>query len=662
MTLLGWALTPAAAALLALLLWRGGLRGRLYLDALAVGVTLGAAVAVALAPFALRANPQHFSPQTLAFLLAGLPEEGVKMIGVAAFLRAHYLARDRRDVVFAAGALSLGFAALENIFYLANAGSGWAALAIVRALTAMPFHVCEGLAGGYIVASVRPGAPGVVAAVAGWLGLAAIHGAYDFAVFAGAPGAVAPVAFQRAVAALGLDLATTLRALLSAAQAAAALAAILAAAALRKAPNAAESGRLARWARGRAFGWLLGGALAAGALIVGLGGLFASVLLETASPFLAVALYGIMPLALGILLIVESPPSGPLSRRWRRGFAGAGLVAALALGLAGLVWGPSQWRDLTALRFETRGARLAASGDYDGAVEAYSQALAVAPDRIAALSQRAALYAAANRFPAALADLDAARRLAPDNVGLLAQRANVDRQRNDPLACIADYDAALKLKPGDAELLALRGQSRLEAGDAKGAYGDLAAASDRAPDNAVVRRIFAVWDVDAGDLEAALRDLNARLHADPGDFIAAFQRGRVWLYKGDSVRALADFERADRDPAFLYPALWRFLARVQLQQEGDKELADRLAKSRDKWPAPVARMLAGTLSFETARVRAANDGERCEADFYFAMAQLKAATSDESAARLREALKECPTGFIEYEGAKAQLRRLGRAP
>ena len=661
MTLLAWVMAPAAAALLALLLWRGGLRGRLLLDAFAIGATLGAAVAVALAPFALRANPLHFSPQTLAFLFAGLPEEGVKMIGVAAFLRAHYLARDRREIVYAAGALSLGFAALENIFYLANAGSGWAALAVVRALTAMPFHVCEGLAGGFVVASLRPGAPGVVAAVGGWLGLATIHGVYDFAVFAGAPGAVPPAAFQQAVAALGLDLGTTLRGLLAGAQGAAALVAIAAVAALRNAPVVASpTGRLARWARGRTIGWLLGGPLAAAALVAGLGGLFASVVLESADAILGVALYAVMPLALGVMFVVAAPPSGSLSRRWRRGFAGVGLVAALALGLAAMVWAPVQWRDLTALRLEARGARFAASGDYDHAIEAYSQALATAPDRIATLSQRAAAYAAAKSYPAALADLDAALRRAPDNVGLWAQRANVNRQRNDPAACVADYDAALKLKPGDAELLASRGQARLEAGDAKAAYDDLAAASRVAPDNAVVRRIFAVWDVDAGDLDAALRDLNARLHADPFDSTAAFQRGRVWLYKGEPAQALADFARADTDPAFLYPALWRFLARVQQGQDGTKELADRLARAPDKWPAPVAQMLLGKLSFDATRARAANDGERCEADFYFALSQLKTASADESAARLRQAVKECPTGFIEYEGAKAELRRLGR--
>src|SRR5262249_15920899 len=106
---------PAAFAVLALLLWRGRPPGRLLVDALAIGVTLGATIAVALAPFELKANALRFSPQTLAFLFAGLPEEGLKMLGVAALLRGHYLARDRRDVTLAAGALSLGFAALENL-------------------------------------------------------------------------------------------------------------------------------------------------------------------------------------------------------------------------------------------------------------------------------------------------------------------------------------------------------------------------------------------------------------------------------------------------------------------------------------------------------------------------------------------------------------------
>jgi lipoprotein NlpI len=246
-------------------------------------------------------------------------------------------------------------------------------------------------------------------------------------------------------------------------------------------------------------------------------------------------------------------------------------------------------------------------------------------------------------------------------IGLYVQRAEIDRARSDPAASLADLAPALQRKPGDPELLAMRGQSRLESGDSAGAYADLSAASRAAPDNPVVRRAFAAWDVDAGDFDAAIRDLNARLHADPNDATAAFQRGRVWLYKGDGASAVADLTRADRDPGVLYPAIWRFLARTRLRQDGAAELAERLVAANEKWPAPVARMLLGRIDLAAAKAATSSDDDRCEADFYDAAAKVGSAPADEVAPRLEAALKECPTGFIEYEGAKAELRRLGRS-
>ena len=69
-------------------------------------------------------------------------------------------------------------------------------------------------------------------------------------------------------------------------------------------------------------------------------------------------------------------------------------------------------------------------------------------------------------------------------------------------------------------------------------------------------------------------------------------------------------------------------------------------------------MLLGELSAGAARAAAADEGERCEADFYFAMSRLSDDAAETGAARLRAAIEECPTGFIEREGAKAELRRL----
>jgi lipoprotein NlpI len=643
---LGLATAPASALWLALLLARRGLQGRLFLDALALGVTLGAAVAFAEAPFDLRRNPLHFAPETMAFLFAGLPEEGVKMLGAAAFLRTHWLCRSRRDVTLATGALSLGFAALENVFYLANGGAGSAALAVDRALTAMPFHVFEGLAGGFVVASVSPNALGLGIGLIAWLGIAAVHGLYDFAVFAGADGAA-----PRLVAWLGLESPTALRALLALAEAVAALAAAAALSRLGAPPPA--SSRLARFARSQIAGWLFGAPLVAGAALALAGAGALAFALETPDPLFATAVLAVSPLGLGLMLSGER-------RRWppaaRRAAVAVGGVAAAAA----LVYGGAQWRQLTAMRFEARAARLAAAGDDRAAVEALGRALEAAPGRLEILSQRAAAEVRLKRYDAALADIDAAVRLASDNVVLRKQRADIDRQRNDPAATIADLDAALALTPADPELLAMRAQARIDAGDSKAAYADLDAASRLAPDHASVRRVFAAWDVDAGDFDAALKDLNARLHADPNDAAATFQRGRVWLYKGEAARALADFLRADRDPRFLYPALWAYLARAALKQDGGAELLARVSKAPPGWPAPVARLWLGLIDHAAARAAASDAGEVCEADFYFAALRFARYGRNEAEPGLREAMRACPTGFIEYEAAKAWLRRAGR--
>jgi tetratricopeptide (TPR) repeat protein len=650
---LAWGAAAGAAALLALMLARGRMAGRLYLEALALGLTLGAVTAAALAPFELRANPLHFSAATLAFLFAGLPEEGIKLAGAAAFLRAHYLARGRADVVFAAGAMGLGFAGLENLFYLANAGAGWATLAYDRALTAVPFHVFSALAAGAVAARLKPGAGGVALGLAAWAGLAAIHGLYDFSVFAGAPGAAAPAAWARLVAALGLESGEALRLLFAAALAAMGLAGVAAVAAL---PPARGAGARVIGARG--FGWAVGGLMVAAAGLTLLGAAAASAAFESADLFALAAGRALMPLALGLAFLVTPAPPASRPARWAAG--GLSLAALAALVVAAAVWGPAQWRQLDAQRFQVRGDRLAARGDKAQALEAYSQSLRIAPERIEALSRRAAVEADLERFDAALADVDAALKIAPQLIPLYVQRAEIARRRNAPAQAAADYDRALALKPGDPELLALRSGARLEAGDPQGAARDVAEARAAAPQDPAVQRAAAALAVDAGDFDGALAQLNARLHADPADAVAAFQRGRVWLYKGEARRAVRDFQAAWRSPSFFYPPLWEYLARRKLREPGAfAALHAELDRAHlTDWPAPLARGLAERQPEDLVRAAAANADQRCEADFYLAADRWAAGLDAESG--FAAAQKQCPTGFIEYEGAKAFLRRLGR--
>jgi lipoprotein NlpI len=52
--------------------------------------------------------------------------------------------------------------------------------------------------------------------------------------------------------------------------------------------------------------------------------------------------------------------------------------------------------------------------------------------------------------------------------------------------------------------------------------------------------------------------------------------------------------------------------------------------------------------------------ERCEAQFYVGEWQLLQDDSASARQRFEEAVGGCPKSFIEYTGAQAELRRMGR--
>lgn len=84
-------------------------------------------------------------------------------------------------------ASSLGFALVENIFYVLGQGAG---VAILRALMAVPAHALFGVAMGYFMGQARFATSKAAEAELLFLGLASavtMHGAYDFVLFSQRP-------------------------------------------------------------------------------------------------------------------------------------------------------------------------------------------------------------------------------------------------------------------------------------------------------------------------------------------------------------------------------------------------------------------------------------------------------------------------------------------
>ena len=85
---------------------------------------------------------------TQAFVVAALPEEAFKLLALWLILRKNPYFDEHYDGIVYAVSVGLGFAAVENIFYVISSGD-WLFVAISRALLAVPGHYAFAVLMGY---------------------------------------------------------------------------------------------------------------------------------------------------------------------------------------------------------------------------------------------------------------------------------------------------------------------------------------------------------------------------------------------------------------------------------------------------------------------------------------------------------------------------------
>ena len=84
-----------------------------------------------------------------AFFVAALPEESCKLLVLWLVLRKNPYFDEHFDGIVYAVCVGLGFAAIENVFYVLGEGEGWMSVAVTRALLAVPGHYAFAILMGY---------------------------------------------------------------------------------------------------------------------------------------------------------------------------------------------------------------------------------------------------------------------------------------------------------------------------------------------------------------------------------------------------------------------------------------------------------------------------------------------------------------------------------
>jgi lipoprotein NlpI len=236
------------------------------------------------------------------------------------------------------------------------------------------------------------------------------------------------------------------------------------------------------------------------------------------------------------------------------------------------------------------------------------------------------------------------------------------RAKGDLDRALADHTMAIRLQPTPA-IYTSRGDVWREKGDVDRAiidYGE-AIRLDATSVAAFYRRGLAWREKD--EIDRAMSDFTSAIRLDPNHADAYKHRGVANFEKGEFLSAASDLLHAVEIKDDAYLLLWRYLTRGRVGQDGATELAVGAARLASKdWPFALIELYLGKRTDEEIRASMLKPNEMCEAAFFVGQFQLLRGNRAEARSALQAATEICPKRLVEYDGAVAELRRLGIVP
>lgn len=247
-----------------------------------------------------------------------------------------------------------------------------------------------------------------------------------------------------------------------------------------------------------------------------------------------------------------------------------------------------------------RGLERDLSGDLQGAIADYSEAIRLDPTLAVAYSNRGAVLTDLADYQNAIVDLDEAIRLDPNFAGAYSTRGNARFLSGDVPGGFADWDKAIQLNPSLAIAYVNRGNGHFL----------------------------------SGDIPKALADYDEAIRLDPNSILAYTNRATVRLQSGDFEGAIADYNELHRlDPA-RYPTNFIFLNAEEVPwQEMIASYDESIRQNPDNANAYLMRGLARIASGDIPGGK--DDLERAadllnpdSADAYFARGLVRLVSGD----------------------------------
>ncbi len=223
----------------------------------------------------------------------------------------------------------------------------------------------------------------------------------------------------------------------------------------------------------------------------------------------------------------------------------------------------SLWQPGSATEWRERGRLFSRARQYEGAVQAFTDALSADPSNATACCERGEALDRLGRHEQAIADCTRALDLDRPLAAAHACRARAQAALGKPREALTDADAAVRLDAHDAGARVSRAQVRRLLADLDGALADCDEAVwlDAKRAEAYLER--GLVHAARGRTEPALADLDRALLLDPEATVVYRHRGDVYWAGEDVAAALADYEKAlARQPEDAHALLGRGRARL----------------------------------------------------------------------------------------------------
>ena len=183
-------------------------------------------------------------------------------------------------------------------------------------------------------------------------------------------------------------------------------------------------------------------------------------------------------------------------------------------------------------------------GDYDKAIEHYTEAIDLTPENVEAYNARGIAYDKKGELDAAIMDYNIAIVIAPERAYIYINRGIAYTQKGELDAAMADYNTAIEMKPESVEAYNGRGLAYDKKSEFAAAIQDFNKAIALDPElvepylnrgNAYDKK---------GELDAAMADYNTAIEMKPEHPGSYYNRGIAYAAKSEFAAAIQDFNKA----------------------------------------------------------------------------------------------------------------------